>query len=274
MLIQIIKSIIFGVVEGVTEWLPISSTGHMILLEELMPLGVSEEFYELFSVVIQLGAILAVAVSYRKRLTPVGKRREEKRRTYKLWGLIILGVLPSGVTGFFLDDLLDKYLYNYITVAVTLIVYGVAFIAIDRYKRKNGDTYESAENFTPRAAFFTGLFQTLALVPGTSRSGATILGAYLLGATREAATEFSFLLALPTMLGAGLLKTAKFFIEGNLFSHTEIGILAIGVVTAFFTSLAVIGALTGFVRKHGFSGFGIYRIILGAAVLIYYFLTR
>jgi undecaprenyl-diphosphatase len=265
---------IFGIVEGVTEWLPISSTGHMILLDGLMPLGGGEEFYELFSVVIQLGAILAVAVSWRRRLIPVGKGRDERRSTYRLWGLILLGVLPSAVTGLLLDDLLEKYLYGHITVAVTLIVYGVAFIAVERYKRNKQGRYASAEELTPQGALLTGFFQTLALIPGTSRSGATILGAYLCGATREGATEFSFLLALPTMLGAGLLKAVKFILEGNSLSFTEWGILAIGTATAFFTSLIVIGVLTGFVRRHGFTGFGIYRIILGAVVLVYYFLIR
>ena len=274
MLIQIIRSVIFGMVEGVTEWLPISSTGHMILLDELMPLGGGEEFYELFSVVIQLGAILAVAVSWRKRLIPAGKSAEERKRTYKLWKLVIIGVIPSAVAGLLFDDLLDTYLYNHITVAVTLIAYGAVFIAIDRYKGRCREKYTAVEELTTGASLFTGIFQTLSLVPGTSRSGATILGAYLCGATRETATEFSFLLALPTMLGAGMLKAVKFALDGNVLSPSQWGILIIGTATAFFTSLLVIGALTGFVRRHGFSCFGVYRIILGAAVLIYYFLIR
>lgn len=269
--VEILKAILFGVVEGVTEWLPISSTGHMILLDELIRLDMSADFYETFSVVIQLGAILAVAVGYWHMLSPVGKDKKERNQIYRLWGMILLGVLPSAAVGLLLDDWLDEHLYNPTTVSVMLIVWGVGFIVIELAKKGLQPRLSELSEITPAFAIYTGLFQALALIPGTSRSGATILGAYILGASRTLAAEYSFLLALPTMAGAGLLKTAKFIIHGNIPTARELCLLAVGSATAFLLSLAVIKLLTAFVKKHSFSGFGAYRIILGAVALLYFF---
>ncbi|MBQ8849876.1 MAG: undecaprenyl-diphosphate phosphatase [Clostridia bacterium] len=272
--LEILKSILFGIVEGITEWLPVSSTGHLILLGELLRFDASDAFYELFDVVIQLGAICAVIVIYRQRLVPLHKSVGERRQTYRLWWLTLLGVLPSAVAGLFFDDLLDAYFYNPLTVAVMLVAYGVAFIAVERAKRGSEPSFSDISELTPKRALLVGLFQVLSLIPGTSRSGATILGAYLCGASRPLAAEFSFFLAIPTMAGAGALKAAKFFFEGNVLSLTEIAILLVGTLTAFFISLVSVRFLTELVRRHSFSGFGVYRIVLGALVLIYYFAGR
>lgn len=267
---EILKAILFGIVEGVTEWLPISSTGHMILLDELIRLDVSAEFYEAFSVVIQLGAILAVAVGYWQRLSPIGKNREQKGAILRLWGMIIIGVLPSAVIGLLFDDWLDAHLYNPTVVSVMLIVWGVGFIIIELAKKGGHPKISELSEITPSFALCAGLFQTLALIPGTSRSGATILGAYILGASRTLAAEYSFFLALPTMAGAGLLKTAKFFTEGNRPSVRELSLLLIGSATAFAVSLLVIKFLVGLVKRRGFEGFGVYRIALGILTLIFF----
>ncbi len=267
---EILKAILFGVVEGVTEWLPISSTGHMIILDELVQLNVSKDFYGLFSVVIQLGAILAVALTYWQRLSPVGKSTAERCKICRLWGLMILGTLPSAAAGYFLDGLLDAYLYNYQTVALMLALWGVVFIAVEWAKKGKEPRLCELSDMSAKDALCTGLFQTFALIPGTSRSGATIMGAYLLGASRTAAAEFSFFLALPTMAGASLLKTVKFFLGGNTVTASELALLAIGSATAFFVSLTVIRAFTELVKRQGFSGFGIYRIILGMAAALYF----
>lgn len=272
--IEILKVILLGIVEGITEWLPVSSTGHLILLRELLRFDASDAFYELFDVVIQLGAICAVIVIYRQRLVPLHKSVGERRQTYRLWWLTLLGVLPSAVAGLFFDDLLDAYFYNPLTVAVMLVAYGVAFIAVERAKRGSEPSFSDISELTPKRALFVGLFQVLSLIPGTSRSGATILGAYLCGASRPLAAEFSFFLAIPTMAGAGALKAAKFFFEGNVLSLTEALILLVGTLTAFFVSLVSVRFLTDLVRRHSFSGFGVYRIVLGALVLIYYFAGR
>ncbi len=269
-LLEILKAILFGIVEGITEWLPISSTGHMIILDELVALNVSRDLYELFSVVIQIGAILAVVLTYWQHLCPIGRAREERRGIYRLWGLMMLGTLPSAAVGLFLDDLLDRYLYNYQTVALMLILWGVAFIAVERARRGKTPTLTDLSELSPRDALCVGLFQMFALIPGTSRSGATILGAYILGASRTTAAEFSFFLALPTMAGAGILKTAKYIVEGNSPSREELSLLLIGTATAFFVSLAVISFFSGLVKKKGFTGFGVYRIILGITAIIYF----
>ncbi len=268
--VEFLKAILFGVVEGVTEWLPISSTGHMILLDELIRLEVREDFYEAFSVVIQLGAILAVAVSYWRRLSPIGKRGEERGRILRLWGMILLGVLPSAAVGLLFDDWLDAHLYNPTVVSVMLIVWGAGFIIIERAKKGQQPRLSELSEITPVFALCAGLFQTLALIPGTSRSGATILGAYILGASRTLAAEYSFFLALPTMAGAGLLKTAKFFLSGNSPSLYELSLLLIGTATAFAVSMLVIKFLVGLVKRHGFEGFGVYRIALGILTLIFF----
>lgn len=273
MIPELLKSILYGIVEGITEWLPISSTGHLILLKELVPLSVSESFWELFEVVIQLGAIAAVVVLFFRKLNPFdpGKKPEQKKETWQLWFRVVVAVLPSAVVGVLLDDWLDAHLYNYITVAITLIVYGVAFILVER--RRVRPTITTTEQITYPTAFLVGCFQMLALIPGTSRSGTTILGAILLGLSRTTASEFSFFLAIPTMLGASALKAVKFLLEGLSMTPTETAILAVGCLVSFAVSLAVIRGLMNYVKKHTFSAFGVYRIVLGAIVLVYFALA-
>lgn len=272
MLIEILKAILFGIVEGVTEWLPISSTGHLILLQEFVRLDVSDAFWEMFEVVIQLGAILAVVVLYFSRLNPFSRRKStaEKQNTWKLWLKVIVAVLPSAVVGVLLDDWFNVHLYNYVTVAIALVVYGILFIVIERMRRNQRDLYAGAEDITYKTAFYIGCFQVLSIVPGTSRSGSTILGAMLVGVSRTAAAEFSFFLAIPTMLGASLLKGAKFVLGGTGVSSVEAAVLAVGCAVAFLVSLLVIRALVSYVRRHSFSAFGVYRIVLGALVVLYF----
>ena len=271
-ILELLKSLLFGIVEGITEWLPISSTGHMILLNEFLSLNVSEEFWEMFQVVIQLGAILAVVVLFFGKLNPFSpsKTQAERKGTWRLWGLVILAVLPSAVIGLLLDDWLDAHFYNYVTVAVALIVYGVAFILIERLWKNRRTRVERVEELTARDALLVGGFQVLAVIPGTSRSGSTILGGMLFGLSRTAAAEFSFYLAIPTMAGASLLKAVKYFLDGNLPSRNEWLLLAVGCLTAFLVSLLVIRYLMEYVRRHSFSAFGVYRIVLGALVLGYF----
>ena len=272
MLIEILKAILFGIVEGVTEWLPISSTGHLILLQEFVRLDVSDAFWEMFEVVIQLGAILAVVVLYFSRLNPFSRQKStaEKQNTWKLWLKVIVAVLPSAVVGVLLDDWFNVHLYNYVTVAIALVVYGILFIVIERMRRNQRDLYAGAEDITYKTAFYIGCFQVLSIVPGTSRSGSTILGAMLVGVSRTAAAEFSFFLAIPTMLGASLLKGAKFVLGGTGVSSVEAAVLAVGCAVAFLVSLLVIRALVSYVRRHSFSAFGVYRIVLGALVVLYF----
>ena len=271
---ELIKTVLFGIVEGITEWLPISSTGHMILLDELLSLNVSPAFMELFEVVIQLGAILAVIVLFFGKLNPFApsKTREEKAGTWKLWLRVIVAVLPSAVIGLLLDDWLDAHFYNYVTVAITLILYGIAFIILEKCRKDRAVRVDRVEDITYRDALMIGGFQVLAVIPGTSRSGSTILGAMLFGLSRTAAAEFSFYLAIPTMAGASLLKGVKFFLEGNTLGGEEWAILGVGCLVAFLTSLLVIRYLMDYVRRHSFSAFGAYRIILGALVLGYFLL--
>ena len=273
-ILELLKSLLFGIVEGITEWLPISSTGHMILLNEFLSLNVSEEFWEMFQVVIQLGAILAVIVLFFGKLNPFApsKTAAEKKGTWRLWGLVILAVLPSAVIGLLLDDWLDEHFYNYITVAVALIVYGVAFILIEKLRKNQRTRVERVEDLTARDALLVGGFQVLAVIPGTSRSGSTILGGMLFGLSRTAAAEFSFYLAIPTMAGASLLKAVKYFLEGNVPSAQEWVLLGVGCLVAFLVSLLVIRYLMDYVRRHSFSAFGIYRIVLGILVLGYFLL--
>lgn len=279
-LTNILISILFGIVEGITEWLPISSTGHMILLDELLKLKVgspefSAEFYNLFEVVIQLGAILAVVIIYFKKLNPLApsKSAVEKKETWTLWFKVIVAILPSAIIGVLLDDFIDARLGNYVTVAITLIIYGVAFILIER--RKSGPMQISEVGaISYKVALLIGCFQVLSLIPGTSRSGSTILGAMLLGLSRTAAAEFSFFMAIPTMAGAALVRGYK-FVDYILESGSDIPleawlVLAVGCAVAFAVSLAAIKFLTDFVKKHSFSAFGVYRIALGVLVLIYF----
>ncbi len=271
-IIELLKSLLYGIVEGITEWLPVSSTGHLILLGEWLPLEVSDRFGEMFDVVIQLGAILAVIVLFFRKLNPFSPRKStlEKKNTWGLWFRVLVAIIPSGVAGILLDDWLDETLYNYITVAVALIVYGVVFLFIEKYKPETGARVTDVGLVTYGMAFLIGAFQMLALIPGTSRSGSTIIGAMLLGLSRAAAAEFSFFMAIPTMAGASLVKVVKFVGDGLTVSPTEWGILAVGCISAFAVSMVAIRFLMDFVKKHSFSAFGIYRIALGILVLGYF----
>ena len=272
MFIEILKAILFGIVEGVTEWLPVSSTGHMILLNEFINLKVSEDFYEMFQVVIQLGAIAAVLVLFFHKLNPfsVKKGEIEKKQTWELWLKVIIAVLPSAVLGVLFDSWMDEHLYNFVVVAITLILYGGAFILVEQQNKKLEPRVGTVGDIDYRTALFIGAFQCLSLIPGTSRSGATILGALLLGVSRPAGAEFSFFLAIPTMVGASGLKLLKFLMEGNVPTGNEMMILLIGCLVSFLVSLLVIKTLMEYVRRHSFAVFGVYRIILGAAVLLYF----
>lgn len=275
-MIEILKAILFGIVEGITEWLPVSSTGHLILLNEFIRLDVSDSFYEMFEVVIQLGAILAVLVLFFHKLNPLSKKKElqQRQQTWSLWAKVIVAVLPSAVLGLLLDDWMDTHLYHYIVVAIMLVVYGVAFMLVERINSQRTTKIDNVYAMDYKTALLIGAFQCLSLIPGTSRSGATILGAILLGVSRSAGAEFSFFLAIPTMLGASALKLVKYLMEGMLPSSNELWILLTGCLVSFLVSLLVIKALMDFVRKHSFSAFGVYRIVLGAAVLGYFLLNR
>ena len=274
MFIEILKAILFGIVEGITEWLPVSSTGHLILLDEFVTLKVSPEFFEMFQVVIQLGAIFAVLLLFFHKLNPFsGKKGEiEKKQTWELWAKVVVAVLPSAVLGLLLDDWMDDHLYNFVVVAITLIVYGVAFILGERQNQKLKPRIKNVHQLDYRTALLIGAFQCLSLIPGTSRSGSTILGGILLGVSRPAAAEFSFFLAIPTMLGASGLKLVKYLFEGVIPNATEIAVLIVGCVVSFVVSLLVIRGLMEYVRKRSFSAFGVYRIILGIVVLGYFVL--
>ena len=271
-LIELLKAILLGIVEGITEWLPVSSTGHMIILDELIRLDVSPEFREMLLVVIQLGAICAVPVLFWGRLVPFSRKKSdtEKRQIYMLWLKVIVGVIPAAVLGLLLDDLLDTYLYNYVVVAVALAVYGVAFILVERLKRESRPRIESVYDLTFRDALVIGGFQCLSLIPGTSRSGSTILGGMLTGVSRTAAAEFSFFMAIPVMLGASLLKVVKFAVGGFTPTGLELALLFVGILVSFLVSLISIRFLMDFVKRHSFAPFGVYRIALAALVLIYF----
>ena len=270
--LELLKAVLFGIVEGITEWLPVSSTGHMILLDEFVKLNVSEAFYEMFQVVIQLGAIAAVLVLFFHKLNPFSPRKNkvQKHNTWVLWFKVIVAVFPSAVLGLALDDLMDEYLYNYVVVALALIVYGIAFLFVENINKETRLKIKSVHDIDYKTALLIGAFQCLSLIPGTSRSGSTILGAILLGVSRSAGAEFSFFLAIPTMLGASALKLVKYILEGITASGTEIMVLLVGCVVSFLVSLLVIKGLMNYVRKHNFALFGVYRIILGMAVLIYF----
>ena len=270
--LEILKAVLFGIVEGITEWLPVSSTGHLILLDEFIRLKVTAEFYEMFEVVIQLGAILAVIVLFFHKLWPFSPKKsaQEKKNTWNLWFKVIVAVIPSAVLGLLLDDWMDAHLYNYVGVAIALIFYGIAFLLVERKNDGKAFKIDSVEAIDYKTALLIGAFQCLSLIPGTSRSGSTILGAILLGVARPAGAEFSFFLAIPTMVGASGLKLLKYLLEGMIPSAGEIAVLVTGCIVSFLVSLLVIRALMDYVRKHSFSVFGIYRIVLGAAVLVYF----
>ena len=270
--IEILKAVLFGIVEGITEWLPVSSTGHIILLDEFVYLAGSDEFKSMFDVVIQLGAIIAVIVLFFSKLNPFDARKNEKQRTmtWGLWFKVCVAILPSGIVGVLFDDWMDAHLHNGIVVALMLIAYGIAFIFVERRNEGLTPKINSVWAIDMRTAILIGCFQCLSLIPGTSRSGSTILGAILLGVGRGAGAEFSFFMAIPTMVGASAIKLLKFLVSGVGATGTEITVLIVGCVVSFIVSLLVIKALMEYVRKHSFASFGYYRIGLGAVVLIYF----
>lgn len=315
--IEILKAFFIGVVEGVTEWLPISSTGHMILVDEFVKLQVSAEFLALFLVVIQLGAIIAVIILYFHKLNPFSPRKDkaQKRSTWRLWGMVAIGCIPAAIVGFALDDWVNEHFYNAWTVAVALIFYGVVFIILEHFNRKreeslllgrhakgpfafdptthgkharpvvssgmDGDIAEAAlfritrvDEIDWKTALKIGCFQVLAIIPGTSRSGSTIIGGMLCGCSRTAAAEFTFFLAIPVMLGWGLVKTVKYIMEiGLMMSSTEIWVLGVGIATAFVVSILAIKFLMGYIQRNDFTAFGVYRIILGVCVIAFFAIT-
>lgn len=274
-ILELLKAVLFGIVEGITEWLPISSTGHMILLDQLVKLQVSPEFYEMFQVVIQLGAILAVVLLFFHKLNPFSPKKSPKARnqTWQLWFKVVAAVIPSAVLGLLLDDWMEAHLYNYVVVAIALIVYGVAFLYLEQGNGRIAPRIKSVHAIDYKTALLIGAFQCLSLIPGTSRSGSTILGAILLGVGRSAGAEFSFFLAIPTMVGASGLKLVKFLASGVSVTGVEIGVLVVGCLVSFLVSFLVIKALMDYVRNHSFRVFGIYRIALGIVVLIYFLFT-
>ena len=273
--LEILKSVILGVIQGITEWLPVSSTGHMILFNEFVKLYLSSEFLDLFLVLIQLSSIFAVIFLYFKKLNPfknINNRLRLNKDTFSLWIKIFIGCIPL-IIGAFLDNLVHEKFYNSFVVALTLILYGILFIILE--KQKTVSTIKSASQLTFGKSFLIGLFQILAIVPGTSRSGATILGALTLGVSRVVATEYSFFLAIPTMFGASLYKLTKYVLKfGINFSFQELIVLLVGSVVSFIVSVISIKALTSYVKKHNFSAFGYYRIILGLLILVYFFILK
>lgn len=277
-IIEILKVIVLGIVEGITEWLPISSTGHLIIVNEFLKLKASDAFVEMFNVVIQLGAILAVIVLYFKRLWPIDKKKDSKGLEWNkdkliLWAKILVACVPAGIIGILFDDKIDEIFYNPYVVSVTLIIYGVAFILIEIRNRNKEFKITDVRAMTFKTALIIGLFQVLALIPGTSRSGATIVGAMLIGTSRTAAAEFTFFLAIPVMAGASLVKILKFVSDGAGFTQNELYMLLIGMLVAYLVSMLVIKFLMSYIRKHDFKPFGVYRIILGIAVLLYFTLS-
>lgn len=268
-ILELVKAVFLGVVEGITEWLPISSTGHMILVDEFIKLNASESFKEMFFVVIQLGAILAVVMLYFHKLNPFAKdkNRQEKLDTLKIWYKVIIAVIPAGVFGLLFDDWLNIHFYNYITVALMLIIYGLLFIVIENRNRGIVPKIQSFQELDLKTAFLIGVFQVLSLIPGTSRSGATILGGIILGASRSTAAEFSFFLSIPVMFGASALKLVKF---GFSFTAAELVILLSGMVVAFMVSVVAIKFLMRYIKNNDFKAFGWYRIVLGLLVVGYF----
>lgn len=302
MIIEALKAFLIGIVEGITEWLPISSTGHMILVDEFVKLQVSDEFLKLFLVVIQLGAIMAVLILYFHKLNPFSPKKTsvQKKSTWRLWGMVAIGCIPAAIIGLAFDDWVNEHFYNKVTVAAMLIVYGVAFIVLERRNRRRlreaeaalaaprgrharqsyGDVADEAEaqlfkitdvdEIDWKTALKIGCFQVLAIIPGTSRSGATIIGGMLSGCSRTAAAEFTFFLAIPIMFGWGLVKCLKFFAAGLAMTMTEVVVLAVGIVTAFVMSVVAIKFLMGYIKKNDFTAFGWYRIVVGVLVLGYF----
>lgn len=268
--IEMIKAVILGIIQGITEWLPISSTGHLILFDNLWPMTSTPEFFEVFKVVIQFGSILAVLVLFFHKLNPFSPKKSvsEKQETFTLWKKVAVGCIPIVAAGLPLDMVLEDYLSSVYIIAATLILYGIAFLVIE--SRKKQPKMESLEALTYRTAFLIGCFQVLAAIPGTSRSGATILGAVILGCSRYVASEFSFFLAIPVMAGASGLKLLKYFLKTGMFSGSEWILLMIGTLVSFVVSVFAIRMLLSYIRKHDFKIFGIYRIILGIIVILYF----
>ena len=270
---ELFKAILFGIVEGITEWLPVSSTGHLILLNEFINLDVTESFQKMFDVVIQLGAIVAVIVLFFNKLNPFSPKKSpaRKKKTWELWFKVCVAIIPSGIIGVLFDDLLEQYLHGGIPVAIALILYGVAFILVERRNAGRTPAIKDVYDIDYKTAILIGCFQCLSLWPGTSRSGSTILGAILLGVARGAGSEFSFFMAIPTMLGASAIKLLKYFLESGFgMTGLELGILLTGCVVAFLVSLAAINGLMQYVKKNNFAIFGQYRIALGIVVLAYF----
>ena len=271
MILEMLKVILLGIVEGITEWLPISSTGHMILVDEFIKLNVSEAFMEMFLVVIQLGAILAVCVLYFHKLNPFSPKKTtvQKKETLQLWGKVIVGCVPAAIIGILFDDTIDALFYNPQTVSFTSILYGILFIVVENYNKNRKPSTNTLADLTYKTAIFIGCFQILALIPGTSRSGATILGAMILGTSRFVAAEYSFFLSIPVMFGASLLKMLKY---GFSFTGNEMLYLIVGMVVAFAVSILAIKFLLGYIKKNDFKAFGVYRIVLGVIVAAYFLL--
>ncbi|APB30978.1 undecaprenyl-diphosphate phosphatase [Vagococcus teuberi] len=272
---NILKVIFLGIVEGITEWLPISSTGHLILVDQFIKLDASSDFKEMFNVVIQLGAILAVVVLYFNKLNPFARNKSgiEKRETWSLWFKVVVACIPAGVLGILFDDFLEEHFHKFVPVAMMLILYGVLFIIVENRNKTMKPTTTTLNQLTYKTAFIIGLFQVLSLIPGTSRSGATIIGAMIIGCSRYVAAEFTFFLGIPVMFGASGVKILKFLLKGNSFGSPEIILLSIGTIVSFVVSILAIKFLMGYIKKHDFKVFGWYRIILGTIILIYWLTT-
>ena len=267
-MLDVLKVILLGIVEGITEWLPVSSTGHLILVGNVLKPGLSDAFMEMFNVVIQLGAIMAVVVLYFHKLNPFSPKKTQKQKllTWQMWIKVLIGSVPAGIVGILFNDILDEIFYKPLPVAIMLIVYGVLFIIVEKHNAGKKPSVTKISQLSVQMLLWIGFFQMLALIPGTSRSGATIVGALILGVSRTVAAEFTFVLAIPVMFGASLLKLVKF---GLNFTGTEAIILLIGMVTAFVSSIIVIQFLMGYIKKHDFKVFGYYRIVLGILVILY-----
>ena len=268
-MLDVLQAIIFGIVEGITEWLPISSTGHLIILEELLKLNQGDDFFEMFQVVIQLGAILAVVVIYFHKLNPFSPKKTQKQKmmTWQIWIKVIIGCLPAAVVGLLFDDWIDKTLYHWYVVALMLIVYGILFIVVENYQKGKTPQVTKFSQLTLPMILIIGVFQMLAMIPGTSRSGATIVGALMIGVSRSVATEYTFFLAIPVMFGASLLKLLKF---GFDFTAMQVAVLLVGMIVSFAVSIVAIKFLMSYIRKHDFKVFGYYRIILGVIVFLFF----
>ena len=272
---EFLKVILLGIVEGITEWLPISSTGHLILVDEFIKLNTSDAFKEMFNVVIQLGAIMAVVLIYFNKLNPFAatKSRKQKVLTIQLWMKVVIACIPAAVLGLLFDDWMDEHLHNYVVVSIMLIVYGILFIVIEDWNKKKTPAVTKLSELSYKTAFLIGVFQVLSLVPGTSRSGATIIGGLLLGVSRYVAVEFTFFLAIPVMFGASALKLLKFFLGGVGITAMEVALLLIGCIVAFVVSVIAIKFLMGYIKKNDFKVFGYYRVVLGILVLAYFAIT-